>query len=68
MSDRQKYDAAQKALHDKAEREESQSAAEQFVKGVFGFPKTVYNEFTKSEIEEKAERDWMNSRYDPPED
>ena len=69
MSQKNKYDNAHKKQMDDIDEDMSISdIPEKFVKGVFGFPKTLIDEFTKSDIEEKAERDALDGKYDPPEE
>ena len=64
---REKYDRAHSKMMEKI-NDDSQSLAEQFVKGIVGLPKTFIHDMTNSDIEDKAERDALNGRYDPPDD
>ncbi|MBI1319260.1 MAG: hypothetical protein GC168_09990 [Candidatus Hydrogenedens sp.] len=71
MSEKDRYDDAHRkemGKINKAGDEGISNIPEQFVRGVLGFPKTVVNEFTKTDAEERAERDARSGRYDPPED
>jgi len=69
MSQKDRYDDAHKKEMDKINEDvELSDIPEKFVKGVFGFPRKIAEELTKTDIDEKAERDALDGKYDPPEE
>ena len=69
MSKKDDYDRAHKERMDELNEEQNLSdIPEKFVKGLFGIPGKIIDDFTETDTESKARHDADDGKYDPPEE